>query len=394
MSFIKRLEKKFLVVGVPIFGLVILLAYLPKFNPLTDPTILIFISMIFISENLSVQLPSGVNLSLSSPFIICSLLLFGLVKALWVFLPGFVLYMLIQKVKPYKIIFNVSQIAIALYVANLFIPHTNGFTLSHDIIWIVGVIIAFDLLNSGLVVKFHTLLHDQNFFQEFIKIWFHEVAAVRTIYNTTGLIMAILYQSQGLPGISLVVLPIFGAFILLNTQTRLKYQTDKANTDQLTQLGNRYALTNWWDENLEYILSSGQDLVVVMIDLDDFKLVNDRHGHNVGDEVLKMVASDIENCIRQNDSVFRYGGEEFVLILSDTDIRGAKAVTERVRESIPQIKFDQYPDIKLTVSIGLSKLNNNLLDEKEDIPGELLRRADNAMYLAKQNGKNQVQLYS
>jgi diguanylate cyclase (GGDEF)-like protein len=124
-----------------------------------------------------------------------------------------------------------------------------------------------------------------------------------------------------------------------------------------------------------------------MLDIDHFKQVNDTHGHSTGDDVLKAVAASIKNQLRNVDMVFRYGGEEFLILLSNTSREAAAMVGERLRFAA---QSEEYPaddhTILLTVSLGCSTL----------LPGEsadsLLRRADSALYVAKREGRNRLEM--
>jgi diguanylate cyclase (GGDEF)-like protein len=122
-----------------------------------------------------------------------------------------------------------------------------------------------------------------------------------------------------------------------------------------------------------------------MLDIDHFKRVNDSHGHSAGDDVLKAVAASIKGQLRNVDMVFRYGGEEFLILLSNTSREPAAMVGERLRYAAQAAEY--YADgqlIELTVSLGCSTL----------LPGEsaesLLRRADSALYVAKREGRNRL----
>jgi diguanylate cyclase (GGDEF)-like protein len=130
-----------------------------------------------------------------------------------------------------------------------------------------------------------------------------------------------------------------------------------------------------------------QPLSVLMLDIDHFKQVNDTHGHSTGDDVLKAVAASIKNQLRNVDMVFRYGGEEFLILLSNTSREAAAMVGERLRFAAQSEEYPADGDtILLTVSLGCSTL----------LPGEsadsLLRRADSALYVAKREGRNRLEM--
>ncbi len=130
-------------------------------------------------------------------------------------------------------------------------------------------------------------------------------------------------------------------------------------------------------------------LSFVLMDIDDFKQINDRFGHPVGDVVLKKVAEIIYNQKRVQDIAGRYGGEEFGLILPETDAHGAVVLTERIRKAIEATEFKAFNEVvTLTASFGISCFPSTALDLKE-----LIEQADEALYIAKREGKNTIVTY-
>lgn len=159
-----------------------------------------------------------------------------------------------------------------------------------------------------------------------------------------------------------------------------------AHTDPVTGANNRAALDAALVREVDLAHRHGVPLALVMFDLDHFKAINDRYGHLCGDMVLKDLTSSVINeCIRRSDVVYRYGGEEFVLLLRNTGLDGARLLAERIRSVVAERVF--LPDsqaIRLTVSLGLACVR----------PGEsafaLLGRVDRALYQAKESGRNRV----
>jgi diguanylate cyclase (GGDEF)-like protein len=126
---------------------------------------------------------------------------------------------------------------------------------------------------------------------------------------------------------------------------------------------------------------------MLMIDIDYFKKVNDQHGHSAGDSTLQTVSETINNIIRQSDELFRFGGEEFVVLLNNSDVNSASFMAERIRQAIEQVEvMCENESIKVTVSIGVAHFN------KTECMDQLFNRADEALYLAKNNGRNQVRV--
>ena len=128
------------------------------------------------------------------------------------------------------------------------------------------------------------------------------------------------------------------------------------------------------------------DFSLIVLDIDYFKKVNDTFGHIAGDEVLKSVAKILRETIRISDEAFRYGGEEFVVILSNTKQPGAQTIAERIRKKIEKLCVESTEQIKITASFGVS-----CSDAVDDV-SEALHHADMALYRAKKQGRNRVVL--
>ncbi len=160
-----------------------------------------------------------------------------------------------------------------------------------------------------------------------------------------------------------------------------------AVTDDMTGLYNR----RYFDRHLGVMLGKAQtlkrDMALMILDIDHFKAVNDTHGHDIGDAVIREFAARLKRNIRGIDLACRFGGEEFVVLMPDTDIRQAEAVAERVRQSISDRVFDVGAPrpLVVTVSAGVT-LNESLVDS----PESLIKRADVALYRAKREGRNRV----
>lgn len=167
----------------------------------------------------------------------------------------------------------------------------------------------------------------------------------------------------------------------------VRYQTAMrlALLDPLTLVGNRAALNNNLKRELQLAHRQQQQLSLLMIDVDHFKKINDDYGHHRGDLILCEIAKTIQSVCRSTDSIFRYGGEEFVVLLSNTNAIGAEIIAERIRERISETEIlHNTMAINTTVSIGVATHNG---DQNEGIE-ELFERADKALYSAKQSGRN------
>ena len=160
---------------------------------------------------------------------------------------------------------------------------------------------------------------------------------------------------------------------------------NNALRDALTGVGNRSALDRALARELELARRTQQPLSLLMLDLDHFKRINDRFGHGVGDDVLRQTAQTIANGLRSMDMVFRFGGEEFCVLLSATSHEAAHTVAERLRAAVEtQAARDGAIPLSVTLSIGLATLRD------VESAKSLLQRADSALYQAKASGRNRL----
>lgn len=156
---------------------------------------------------------------------------------------------------------------------------------------------------------------------------------------------------------------------------------NKSNYDELTSVYNRKAIIDF----AQRLVEEKSSLVLMMLDIDYFKEINDEYGHLVGDDVLRKVAKEIKKSLRGIDKVGRYGGEEFIVILPEIELNNSISVAERIRKNIEKLTFNNV-DNSITISIGIAKWNENLLNIDE-----LVKNADKQLYRAKYNGRNQIQ---
>ena len=159
-------------------------------------------------------------------------------------------------------------------------------------------------------------------------------------------------------------------------------------TDELTELPNRRAFMRRLEDEVGRTKRYGFRLVLVMLDLDNFKTINDRFGHAGGDAVLRTYANDILTVFRQHDMVARYGGEEFAVLLPNTDEHGAQAALNKVRRQVSETRcvFEEDVIELPTFSAGMTMYVNG------DTPTNLIQRADDALYTAKRLGRNRVEV--
>jgi len=156
-------------------------------------------------------------------------------------------------------------------------------------------------------------------------------------------------------------------------------------TDELTGVGNRLACNETLSHEIQRSHRYNIPLSLIMMDIDFFKKVNDRYGHDVGDLVLKEVARSISKILRDADEICRFGGEEFLVVLPETNNIVATQVAERIRETIKDLTSTDVPS-QITMSLGVTTLT------KWDSEATLIKRADKALYQAKENGRDRVEV--
>lgn len=162
--------------------------------------------------------------------------------------------------------------------------------------------------------------------------------------------------------------------------------SDMAIRDELTGVYNRRYLMERIAEETHRCQRNGSAFCICMVDIDFFKRVNDVYGHLPGDDVLRSVANAASKALRQLDFFGRYGGEEFVMVLTDTALEGALVTAERVLERVAQLQFpDIDPDLRITVSIGVAE------HVRRADSADTLKRADEALYRAKEAGRNRCE---
>lgn len=163
---------------------------------------------------------------------------------------------------------------------------------------------------------------------------------------------------------------------------------EMSNSDALTGLRNRRYLDNYLEREITRCFRYQHSISVILLDIDHFKQFNDRFGHHVGDDCLRMVAEQLRHCVaRDSDVVGRYGGEEFCIVLPETEMEGARAVAERVRRRIAETPFRVANEsITITISAGVT----SAVPTSSDQESYLLQRADEGLYQSKHDGRNRV----
>lgn len=166
---------------------------------------------------------------------------------------------------------------------------------------------------------------------------------------------------------------------------------EQSSMDKLTELYNRSYLDPFLESEIDAAKKENQQISVIMVDMDHFKEINDTYGHIVGDHVLTIFAQVVLKCIRKTDIIARYGGDEFIVVLPDTDTETAKSVAERIREDVSETYIPPIDGVVISsihCSVGISTYPVHC-----DSKNSLIKTSDLALYMAKKSGRNCTKVF-
>lgn len=217
--------------------------------------------------------------------------------------------------------------------------------------------------------------------------------AARTVYSLVyfGVNTFTNFSIQSVTYLYLLLLMVASttAYLLLSKERTDELISRMATTDFLTNIPNRGSFLKTAEERFEKCRQRGDGVALIFLDLDDFKLVNDRYGHDFGDIVLQRIGQLLQHCVRREDAVCRYGGEEFLIYLHRVDAAAIQQVANRILEMARVARFREHPVFQLTVSLGLA----GGVPQKEETLAQFISRADEALYLSKRGGKDRFSWY-
>jgi diguanylate cyclase (GGDEF)-like protein len=341
--------------------------------------------------------PSGVSRDLLSAWWLPIALLLPPVYALLApCVIGLMLYLRARRIPVYRRVFSSAALGLAGAAASamfhLAVPDAVRVTLDGSDTWLtratvvptaIGCAVLFAVLNTGIIAVAAHMAEPETPLKKLF--WDRESLLLDLTEICVGILVAVTCALSFL--LLLVALP---PVILLQRSLMHQQLAAAARTDPKTGLLNATAWQREADAAVARARSSGAPLALLLVDVDHFKRVNDSHGHLIGDDVLRALATELRQQVRESDVVGRFGGEEFTVLLPRTDADGACRIAERLRSSAGLLSVAAAEaSISVTVSIGVAVLGEHGSDLFE-----LLAAADLALYRAKDDGRNLVRLYA
>lgn len=194
---------------------------------------------------------------------------------------------------------------------------------------------------------------------------------------------------QAISFLSLYILLFLGniGFVLLSKEKADQELLHIASYDDLTGIWNRRTFMNAAEQTIANCYDRAKPVSMILMDVDHYKMINDTYGHDVGDVVLQEYSKRVQSVLRVGDLIGRYGGDEFAVLLPNTDVNDARAIAEAIRSSMKQTSIQMPMGITISIGLAVSSAKEELL-----LP-TLIKQCDIALYKAKQNGRNQVAVY-
>ncbi len=253
---------------------------------------------------------------------------------------------------------------------------------THVMLSITLIILTFTIYNKGAQQAYWI-------YPALISFYYLHKPKTAILYTciTAALLLPVLYQQMTTPGfftlITTILMTLLLAYIFASeVESQQKLLLEQATKDPLTGAGNRRALAVTLDQQVASFRRNGNKTTVLLLDMDHFKKINDKYGHNAGDRFLIHLTKTLNSRIRITDSLFRFGGEEFIVVAKNIDLEAGRILAEELRSTIE--KGNLIPETNTTVSIGVAELQ---ADETSD---NLIKRADDALFQAKELGRNRV----
>ncbi len=333
----------------------------------------------------------GNPVSISLAFVFAAMYLWGLYPAVLILTFSTVFSEILQRKPLWKLLFNAGQYTCSLAAAWLVMllagvrpapdnPHTD-FSAA-DLWWIVGTWVVYHLVNLALVAG---LADDVSWWEDFSdEFWFYTTSTVAVLALSPLIAIVATAYPYSWTMLPLLLLPLLA---VQKAAEMSRQQEHQALHDPLTGLPNRLLLTDRIDQALARSRRSGARIVVMFLDLDLFKIVNDSLGHHAGDAMLIEVAQRLQSRMAPGDTLARFGGDEFVVVCETTPDGDVEWLATALTNALRQPFTSGGSPVSVTASIGVA-----LAHEASDSQ-TLLRDADAAMYRAKERGRDQVAMF-
>ena len=334
----------------------------------------------------------GNPVSISLAFVFAAMYLWGLYPAVLVYAGSVLLSENMQRKPVWKWLFNVGQYTCSITASWLVLvvagiaptptsPHTDISVT--DIWWIIASWIVYHLVNLALVAGLadeHTGWWE-DFSDEF---WFYTVSTLAVLALSPLIAIVAIAYPQSWTLLPLLLLPLLA---VQKAAEMSRQQEHRALHDPLTGLPNRLLLTDRIEQALARSERSGGEVMVMFLDLDLFKVVNDSLGHHAGDDLLMDVSQRLLGAIRSGDTLARFGGDEFVIVCEAMAPPEMTALSQRIAEALRNPFTSQHRQVTVSASVGVAVAGD------DSDAQTLLRDADIAMYRAKEAGRNQVVIF-
>ncbi|MCK4259513.1 MAG: GGDEF domain-containing protein [Halanaerobiales bacterium] len=384
----------FFVLIISFIGFNIILFNLPNLSDIFNFETFLFLTLSIVASNSLITFKSGLKMTLNAPITIFLLLTLNMNQTLFIGSLGVFSFVIFHYQKKSKIFFNLSQYAISIYLSGTFLYHhyDGNMTLPEDFIYIIPAILIFEITNRILISISVSARSGRPIKQIFIT-GIKETQVGIPLYLANGLIMNICYRAYSFWGVAIVIIPLFSVNWLLQVSNKADQHKEDSHICPLTTLKNRRCLDEWQNQQFSEIILKNHNFSFAMIDIDNFKPINDHYGHKIGDQVLEELGSLFKEIVKETELIYRYGGEEFLIFFPSLQLEEANNVIERLHNAVRQHSFTDN-QITITFSTGIASLDTELLnDNNANIGNEMIRRADMAMYDAKKSGKNQTKFY-
>ncbi len=292
---------------------------------------------------------------------------------------GFIIACIIMLAVPHQVRMMMQK-PMLIFISFIYIPFLYLQSAGHDGTMLMFALLAVFMLSFVFRGKQIVVLICLNMLFYMAVVWagYHISGLVIPYSDEESRIMDMI-TSVPMCFIALATMVIYVRKAYDNNNKRLIHLATK---DELTGIYNRRSLSELLERKINDNRRGESGFVVMMLDIDFFKRVNDTYGHGFGDMVLQKFAETVQNALRRQDALARYGGEEFVAVLNSVEPASAIEIAERIRAAVSDISFGN--ELKITVSIGVSQ------SKPGDTAETLLARADTNLYTAKQNGRDQV----